>query len=65
MNSKEFSEKVKLGLALSFRKLVLSTRQSDGYLSFCQDGKVVRVKAKDIPLEDLDEVGYGSEVEGS
>jgi len=65
MNSKEFSEKVKLGLALSFRKLVLSTRQSDGYLAFCKDGKVVKVKSKDIPLEDLDEVGYGSEVEGS
>lgn len=64
MNSKEFSEKIKLGLELSFRKLVLSTRQSDGYLLFSVDGKVIKVKAKDIPLEELDEVGYGSEIEG-
>jgi hypothetical protein len=65
MNSKEFSEKVRLGLALSFRKLVLSTRQSDGYLSFCKDGKVVKVRAKDISLEDQNELEYSSEVENS
>jgi hypothetical protein len=65
MNSKEFSQKIKMGLDLSFRKLVLSTRQSDGYLLFSIDGKVIKVKAKDIPLEEQDEVGHGSEVEGS
>ena len=61
MNNKEFSEKIKLGLALSFRKLVLSTRQSDGYLAFCKDGKVVKVKAKDIPLDDPNETKYSLE----
>lgn len=42
------SRKILKGLELSFQRLVEKTAKEDGELVFSQDGKIVRVKAKDL-----------------
>ena len=41
-------EKIKKGLELSFQKLVERTKKEDGELVFSNNGKIVRIKARDI-----------------
>jgi hypothetical protein len=59
MDSKELREKITLGLDLTFKKLVLSLRQSDDYLAFSKDGKIIKVKARDIQLDENQEFKVG------
>jgi hypothetical protein len=44
----ELKEKIRLGLDLTFKKLVQSKRQSDGEFVFFENGKIVKIKARDI-----------------
>lgn len=41
-------EKISRALELSFKRLVEKTKKEDGELLFSKDGKVVRVKARDL-----------------
>ncbi len=41
-------EKLNKGLKLSYQKLVRDKAKEDGELIFCEDGKIIRVKAKDL-----------------
>lgn len=54
MNDHKFNEelraKILKGLDLTFSKLVKAKQQSDGYLAFSKDGKIIKVKASDIKL---------------
>jgi hypothetical protein len=45
----ELRNKIKKGLDLTFKKLLKSKRQTDGYLVFSEKGKIIKVKARDIP----------------
>jgi hypothetical protein len=45
---KIMAEKIKQGLALSFQRLVIQTKQEDGELVISKNGKVIRVKARDL-----------------
>ena len=45
-----FTDKLKKGLDLSFKKLVKTKQQTDGVLLFSENGKIIKVKAKDIKL---------------
>jgi hypothetical protein len=45
-----FSEKLKTGLTLSFKKLVKAKQQSNGVFIFSEKGKIVKIKARDIKL---------------
>lgn len=42
--------KLEQGMKISFKKLVLKLREMDEELVFSRDGKIVRVKAKDIEV---------------
>lgn len=44
----KLAKKISKGLELSFQRLVEKTAKEDGELVFSQDGKIVRVKAKDL-----------------
>ncbi|WP_431292311.1 hypothetical protein [Pedobacter sp. P26] len=46
----ELREKIHLGLSLAFKKLVAYKAKSDGVLIFSNQGKIVKVRAKDIKL---------------
>ena len=46
--SNVLAEKISRALAVSFQKLVEKTKKEDGELLFSKDGKVVRVKARDL-----------------
>lgn len=52
MKSKEsasdLAKRISEGLKKSFDKLVRETAKEDGELIFSRDGKIVRVKAKDL-----------------
>lgn len=48
MENKEIKEKVLAGLELSFQKLIQDKSKEDKVLVFAQDGKIVRVKARDL-----------------
>lgn len=41
-------EKIKQGLALSFATVVIQTKEEDGELVISKNGKVIRVKARDL-----------------
>jgi hypothetical protein len=45
-----FVEKVMEGLKISFSKLVEKYKREDDELIFSENGKIVRIKAKDIKL---------------
>jgi len=44
----KLAKKVSKGLQLSFQRLVEKTAKEDGELIFSENGKIVRVKAKDL-----------------
>lgn len=48
MSNKELREKIISGLELSFKKLVRSKSKEGKELIFSKDGKIVKVKAKDL-----------------
>ncbi len=43
-----FFEKIKIGLDVSFKKLVAQKQLTNGELIFSENGKIVRVKARDM-----------------
>ena len=47
-NAAELKEKIKIGLDLTFKKIVQSKRQSNSELVFFENGKIVKIKARDI-----------------
>ncbi len=49
-NNIELREKIRLGLSLAFKKLVAYKAKNDGVLVFSDQGKIIKVKAKDIKL---------------
>ena len=46
----EFTQTILNGAAIALKKLVLKLREMDEELVFSRDGKIVRVKAKDIEV---------------
>jgi hypothetical protein len=48
MDSKEIRDKILAGLDLTFQKLLQEKSKEDKVLVFEQDGKIVRVKARDL-----------------
>ncbi len=48
INTNDFKEKFIKGLELSFKKLLASKRLTDGTLVFSKNGKIVKIKARDI-----------------
>lgn len=46
--AKRLSDKISEGLNLAFDKLVKEKAQTNGELIFSENGKIVRVKAKDL-----------------
>jgi hypothetical protein len=48
MNNLELREKIISGLKLSFERLVSSKSKEDKELIFSKDGKIVKIKAKDL-----------------
>ncbi|SFA45504.1 hypothetical protein SAMN04488511_10580 [Pedobacter suwonensis] len=49
-NNVELRDKIRLGLNLAFKKLVAYKAKNDGVLVFSDQGKIIKVKAKDIKL---------------
>jgi hypothetical protein len=47
-NAAELKEKIRIGLDLTFKKLVQSKRESNSELVFFENGKIVKIKARDI-----------------
>ncbi len=48
INTNDFKEKFIKGLELSFKKLLASKRLTDDTLIFSKNGKIVKIKARDI-----------------
>lgn len=44
----ELHEKIKKGLDLSFKKLLLHKKKNDGVFVFSENGKIVKVRAIDL-----------------
>ncbi len=44
----ELTEKIKKGLDLTFKKLLKEKRLKDQYFVFSENGKIIKVKARDI-----------------
>jgi len=44
----EIREKIKKGLDLTFKKLLISKRLTDGYFVFSENGKIKKIRAADI-----------------
>ena len=44
----ELREKIRLGLDLTFKKLLEEKRKNDGEFVFFRDGKIVKIKARDM-----------------
>jgi hypothetical protein len=42
------TKKIAKGLKLSFKRLVLSKQKTNSTLAFSQNGKIVKIKARDI-----------------
>lgn len=45
---KQMQEKIDAGILLAQKRLIEKTRKEDGELVVMRDGKVVRIKAKDL-----------------
>jgi hypothetical protein len=45
-----FSELIMKGLTISFKKLVLEKQKDDEELIFFKDGKIERIKARDLTV---------------
>jgi len=50
VNNMEMREKIRIGLHLAFKKLVDYKKKNDGFLVFSNQGKIIKVPAKDIKL---------------
>jgi hypothetical protein len=47
-NEKTLTQRITEGLHRSFEKLVRDKAKDDGELIFCEDGEIVRIKAKEL-----------------
>ncbi|GEM_PF-699841 len=47
----ELAEKISRGIALANRRLIEQKKREDGELVIYQDGKITRIKARDIQEE--------------
>lgn len=45
---RELTDQIKKGLDLTFKKLLKSKHEADGYLIFSKNGKIKKIKAADI-----------------
>lgn len=45
---KELSDRITFGVNLAIKRLIEKTKQEDGELVISKDGKVVRIKARDL-----------------
>ena len=52
-NTKSLSDRVSEGLDRAFEKLVIEKAKEDGELIFCEDGKIIKVKAKELLKQQL------------
>lgn len=48
LNNSEIRERIKIGLDLTFKKLLKFKRQTDGVFVFSENGKIKKVIASDI-----------------
>ena len=48
---KQMQEKINAGILLARKRLIEKTKKEDGELVVVRDGKVVRIKAKDLKAE--------------
>ena len=48
-HSKELKEKISEGLELTYRNLLKEKIKNDGTLVFYENGKIVKIKARDLP----------------
>ncbi|WP_299287172.1 hypothetical protein [uncultured Mucilaginibacter sp.] len=48
LKNEELLKKIEKGLDLTFKKLLKSKRQTDGVFVFSENGKIIKVKARDI-----------------
>ena len=46
-----FTKKIATGLTLSFERLVEAKRKTNAELAFSENGKIVKVKARDIIIK--------------
>ena len=46
----DFTTQLEKGLRLSFKKLVKSKQQNNAVLFFSENGKIIKVKAKDLKV---------------
>ena len=47
----DFTSLLEKGLRLSFKKLVKAKQQSNSVLYFSENGKIIKIKAKDIKVK--------------
>ncbi len=47
-SNNELTELIKKGLDLTFKKLLESKRQTDGYFVFSENGVIKKIKARDM-----------------
>jgi hypothetical protein len=46
--NKELRDKIVLGVKLAVSKLIERKRESDGELVYSRDGKIIKIKARDL-----------------
>ena len=49
--SDQLVEKITEGVMLSIQRLIERTKKEDGELVFSRDGKIVRIKARDLKIK--------------
>jgi hypothetical protein len=49
----ELRDKLIAGTKLAYRRLVEKARLNDDYLVFSKNGRIIKVKARDINLEEI------------
>ena len=47
-DAEEFKNKIALGFDIAFQKLLKEKKANDGTLVFSENGKIIKVKARDI-----------------
>lgn len=50
-NTNSLTDKIIKGVALSYTRLVEEAKKNDDYLVFSENGKIVKVKAREIKLK--------------
>ncbi|MEX8548741.1 MAG: hypothetical protein V5804_14185 [Mucilaginibacter sp.] len=48
LKDQELLKKIEKGLDLTFKKLLKAKRQTDGVFVFSENGKIIKVKARDM-----------------